>query len=99
MMAMLLAVTLGAIYVGSVVIARHRAQSAADLAALAAATAMPAGSGLACDKASAVARAMGTAMAACAVEDLDVTVTVDVPVRLPWGIVAARAAARAGPVE
>jgi secretion/DNA translocation related TadE-like protein len=99
MMAALIAITIGAIYVGSVVIARHRAQSAADMAALAAATALPAGSGLACDKASTVASVMGTALAACAVEDLDVTITVDVPVSLPWGTVAARALARAGPVE
>jgi secretion/DNA translocation related TadE-like protein len=98
MMAVLLAITIGAIYVASVVIARHRAQSAADMAALAAATAMPAGSGVACDKGSAVASAVGTTVAACAVEDLDVIITVDVPVSLPWGIGAARAVARAGPV-
>ncbi|HJT91410.1 MAG TPA: pilus assembly protein TadG-related protein, partial [Mycobacterium sp.] len=37
MVAVLLAVTLGGVYLGSAVIARHRAQAAADLASLAAA--------------------------------------------------------------
>ena len=43
MMAILLAITVGGVYIGSAVIARHRAQAAADLAALAAAARLPAG--------------------------------------------------------
>lgn len=98
MMAVLLAVTFGAVQVGSAVIARHRAQAAADLAALAAASLVPAGLSAACEKAAAVARAMGTAVNSCTADALDVTVTVDAPVPLaPHTIGPARAVARAGP--
>jgi len=99
MMAALLTLTVGAVAVGSAVIARHRAQAASDMAALAAATVMPAGSGAACEKASTVARAMGTAATDCSVDGLDVVVTVDAPVALAmFGSGPARAVARAGPV-
>jgi secretion/DNA translocation related TadE-like protein len=100
MMAVLLAITIGGVYVGSAVIARHRAQAAADLAALAAAVHLADGGGAACSQASAVARAMGTAVSQCVVEDLDVVVTVDAAVALGrMGVGPARATARAGPVE
>jgi secretion/DNA translocation related TadE-like protein len=98
MMAVLLAITVGGVYVGSAVIARHRAQAAADLAALAAAAHLADGTAAACTQASAVAHAMRTAVTECAVEDLDVVVTVDAP--LAFGRLAigpARATARAGP--
>jgi secretion/DNA translocation related TadE-like protein len=98
MMAVLLAITLGGCYVGAAVIARHRAQAAADLAALGAATRLAAGAGAACAQAAVIAKAMRTALDDCGVEKLDVVVTVNVPVALGvWG--SARAAARAGPVE
>ncbi len=98
MMAAVLVVSVGAVHIGSAVVARHRAQAAADLAALAAATLMPAGPGAACERASAVARAMRTTVTACDAESLDVVVTVDAPVALPvWGAGPARAVARAGP--
>ena len=98
MMAVLLAVTIGGVQLGSAVIDRHRAQAAADMAALAAARVMPAGLTAACDKAGAVARAMGTAVTACTADALDVVVTVDAQVPLaPWSMGAARAAAQAGP--
>jgi hypothetical protein len=43
---------------------------------------------------------MGAAAAHCAVDDLDVVVTVDVAVAFDgWGAGPARAAARAGPVD
>jgi secretion/DNA translocation related TadE-like protein len=97
-MTVLLAVTTGGLYVGSAVTARHRAQAAADLAALAAAGHLARGAGSACGQATAVARAMRTAVTGCAVERLDVVVTVEAPVGLGvWGGGAARAAARAGP--
>jgi secretion/DNA translocation related TadE-like protein len=79
------------------VVARHRAQAAADLAALAAAARVPAGAESACAQATAVARAMRADPAGCVVDDLDVVVTVEVGLAVGrWGT--ARAAARAGPV-
>ena len=99
-MTVLLAITAGGVYVGSAVIARHRAQAAADLAALAAAQHLADGTGAACSQASAVARAMRTAVTECAVEDLDVVVAIDAAVSLGRiGVGPARATARAGPVE
>lgn len=100
MMATLLAVTVGALYVGSAMIARHRAQAAADLASLAAAGRLGDGTASACAHASAVARAMRTTVTRCVVDELDVVVTVDVPVALGrLGMGPARAAARAGPAD
>jgi secretion/DNA translocation related TadE-like protein len=96
MVAVLLCVTGAGAYVGSVLTARHRAQAAADLAALAAAQRLPAGPAAACAQAAAVARAMRVGDAHCGVDGLDVVVTVAVPVAFA-GV--ARAAARAGPVD
>jgi secretion/DNA translocation related TadE-like protein len=85
---------------GAAVIARHRAQAAADLGALAAAGALTAGPEVACAQATAVASAMRTTVAQCRVEDLDVVLTVHAEVRLGrWGMGPATAAARAGPGE
>jgi secretion/DNA translocation related TadE-like protein len=89
MMAVLLAVTVGGIYIGSAVVARHRAQSAADMAALAAALRLPEGAEPACGQASVIAKAMKAELAACEIDELDVVVTVQAG--------PARAAARAGP--
>lgn len=98
MCAVLLAVTVGGAQIGATVVARHRAQAAADLAALAGAAAVPAGLGPACAKASTVAQRMATTAVGCSVDDLDLTVTVDAPVSLRlFGAVHARALARAGP--
>jgi len=100
MIAVLLAVTVGAVLVGTAVLARHHAQAAADLASLAGAARLAAGAQAACAQATAVARAMQTSLANCVVEDLDVIVSVDVAVglgRLDLG--PARAAARAGPSD
>jgi secretion/DNA translocation related TadE-like protein len=100
MMAMLLVITMGALCVGSAVIARHRAQASADLAALAAAARLAGGVELACTRASTLARAMRTAVTQCTVDELDVVVTVDAPVSFGRiGVGMARAAARAGPVS
>ena len=100
MMAVLLAITAGGVYVGSAVIARHRAQAAADLAALAAAVHLADGTGAACTQASALARAMRTAVTQCVVEDLDVIVTVEAQVPFGrMGVGPARATARAGPAD
>ena len=96
MVVVLLCVTGAGAYLGSVVVARHRAQAAADLAALAAAARLPAGVGAACARATAVAREMRVDDTRCEVDDLDVVVTVQVAVTFAG---AARAAARAGPVD
>jgi secretion/DNA translocation related TadE-like protein len=100
MMAVLLALTVAGVYVGSALIARHRAQAAADLSALAAAGHLADGSTAACTHAVSLARAMHTTVTHCAVQDLDVIVTVDAAVALGrFGVGPARATARAGPVE
>lgn len=89
-------VSLAGIWLGSAVIARHRAQSAADLAALAAAARMPSGPVTACGQAVALARAMAATVLGCTAEQLDVTVVVAVPVGGLFGR-DALASARAGP--
>ncbi|WP_307787845.1 Rv3654c family TadE-like protein [Mycolicibacterium sp. S2-37] len=95
----LVAVTGGLAVVGSAVLARHRAQAAADLSALAAAGRLASGVENACAHAASVAAAMGVAVARCQLDGLDVVVTVDVPVGFGvWDLGPARAAARAGPV-
>ena len=94
MVVVLLWVTGAGAYLGSAVVARHRAQAAADLAALAAAGRLPAGIAAACARATVVAREMRVDDARCAVEELDVVVTVEVAVAFAGR---ARAAARAGP--
>jgi secretion/DNA translocation related TadE-like protein len=96
MVVVLLWVTAAGAYLGSVVVARHRAQAAADLAALAAAARLPSGVAAACDRATAVAREMRVDHAECGVDGLAVVVTVQVAVAFAG---AARAAARAGPVD
>jgi secretion/DNA translocation related TadE-like protein len=94
MVAVLLCVTCAGVYLGSVVVARHRAQAAADLAALAAAARLPSGVLAACARATAVAHEMRVDNTQCGVDGLDVVVTARVPVAFA-GV--ARAAARAGP--
>ncbi|MDP9166343.1 MAG: helicase, partial [Actinomycetota bacterium] len=59
---------------------------------------LAAGTAAACASATSVATAMAATVASCTVEDLDVVVAVDMPVRLGhWGVHVARARARAGP--
>ena len=96
MVAALLSITGGGVYLGAAVVARHRAQAAADLAALAAAARLAAGPETACAQAKAVAREMRGSTIGCTVDDLDVVVTIEVPLAV-GGWSAARAAARAGP--
>lgn len=100
MITVLVLLTGGGAMVGSAVIARHRAQAAADLAALAGAARIGSGGATACASAASVSLAMRARMSECALDGLDVTVRVEVPVGLGrWGVHVARAAARAGPVE
>jgi secretion/DNA translocation related TadE-like protein len=96
MVAVLLSITGGSVYLGSAVVARHRAQAAADLAALAAAARLAAGPETACAQATAVAREMRVDAIHCAVDNLDAVVTIEMRVAL-GGWSRARAAARAGP--
>lgn len=95
MVAAVLAFTAAGCYLGSAVVARHRAQAAADLAALAGAAELPQGAAAACARVAALTREMRVTVVGCQVDALDVIVTVEVGVgRL--GV--ARAIARAGPV-
>jgi secretion/DNA translocation related TadE-like protein len=94
MVVVLLTVAGGSAYLGAAVAARHRAQSAADLAALAAAARLPAGAESACAQAAEVARAVRVDVVGCVVDDLDVVITIEVGAPR-WG--RATAAARAGP--
>lgn len=95
MVLLLLAATAGVAVLGSVVIARHRAQSAADLAALSAAAALPSGHRIACGRAISVATAMRATVTDCAVDGLDTVVTVAIDAGVPGWRASARA--RAGP--
>ncbi len=97
MVTVLLAVTIGVTALGSVVIARHRAQSAADLAALSAAAWVAAGRQVACARAVSVATAVRTAVTDCTVHGLDAVVTVQAPAGVPGWVATARA--RAGPAD
>lgn len=95
MVGVLVAVTMGMAVLGTAVMARHRAQAAADLAAHAAATALPSGRHAACAQATSVASAMGAALSGCVIDGLDAVVTVDAVTGVrQWR---ARAQARAGP--
>ena len=96
MVAALLVVTGGGATLGSAVVARHRAQATADLAALGAASRLPAGPATACTWATRLARQMRADDADCMVDGLDVVVTVRMAVPAA-GRFTARAAARAGP--
>ncbi|GAB3206449.1 Rv3654c family TadE-like protein [Marinactinospora thermotolerans] len=88
--------TLAAIVVTGVRVGHHRAASAADLAALAAARHAHQGHGPSCAAADSVAGANGARVAACALDGLVVDVHVEFP--LPLFSTHATAHARAGPV-
>lgn len=96
MVVVLLTVTGAGAYLGAAVLARHRAQAVADLAALAAAARLNSGLQTACGRAADVARQMRVDDIHCAVDNLDVVITARVPVGF-GGV--ARAAARAGPTQ
>ncbi|WP_342213291.1 Rv3654c family TadE-like protein [Nocardia wallacei] len=98
-LAALLAGTLLIAHVGGVVVARHRAQAAADLSALAAAGALDEGAEAGCVRADELARRMRVRVRACEVVGWEVTVTVTTAVSVgPLGTRAVSATARAGPV-
>lgn len=98
--AAVLTITVLLVGFGAVVVTRHRAASAADLAALAAASTAVNGERQACGRARWVAQRMGVHLASCRLDGWDalVEVTAEPPVVLgEFGPTAARA--RAGPVD
>lgn len=96
----LLTLTVLIAQVGVAAAGRHRAQSAADLAALAAAAALDRGTAAGCARAEEIGRRMGVRVIECAVVQWDVTVTVEARMSLgPLGSRSVRAMARAGPLE
>ncbi|MGW2253538.1 Rv3654c family TadE-like protein [Kitasatospora sp. NPDC001660] len=89
---------------GAVVVARHRAEAAADLAALAAADRLLLDPDGGCGRALGIVAAQGAGLVSCAVDRDEDAVevvaevpVVGLPVRLPVG--PARARARAGPLR
>lgn len=80
--------------------ARHQADAAADLAALAAASALLEGGAAPCAAAADIATRNGANLTGCTIEGQTVRVAVSVPVNLgTWGLGEALARARAGPVD
>jgi secretion/DNA translocation related TadE-like protein len=96
--AVLVLVTGLAVQLGAVLIARHRAEVAADLAALSAASLVLGGSERACAAAAQYARENNAELVSCEQESLDVRVEVRVRVRAGPLLGAALGRARAGPV-
>lgn len=96
LVAVLVVVVAAGAYLGSAIIARHRAQAAADLAALASAARLPLESQTACAAGVSLANSMVAGQAECVVDGLDAVVTVSV--QTPFGATA-RATARAGPAR
>ena len=97
---LMVAVLLG-LYLGSAVVARHRAASAADLAALAGAAESVLGGDRACARAARIAAAMDADLTGCTLDGWDVHVRVRVRIGLPLpagGPTLAVARAAAGPV-
>jgi secretion/DNA translocation related TadE-like protein len=98
--ALVAVVLVGLLWFVAAVGARHRAQSAADLAALAAASTAVAGERRACGEARWVADGMGVALLSCRLSGWDALVEVAAQ---PAGVLgefgAAVARARAGPVQ
>ncbi|GAC58194.1 hypothetical protein GOHSU_32_00110 [Gordonia hirsuta DSM 44140 = NBRC 16056] len=98
----LVTVLLAVTYLGSAVLARHRAQNAADLGALAAASALVYGHEAPCDRArSVVVQQEGAVqLTGCDLDGTDVLVGTQVSVRLGrWGVGQANGMARAGPAD
>jgi secretion/DNA translocation related TadE-like protein len=80
---------------GGLIVARHRAETAADLGALAGAVRAIEGEATACGTAERIVMANGGRLTGCRVEGLDVVVSAQVPGPAGWGT--SGASARAGP--
>jgi secretion/DNA translocation related TadE-like protein len=99
LVAVLTSLVLACAGLGAAVVARHRADSAADLGALAAADrSLGRSPGDPCTAAARVVRAGGAQLTACRVaSDASVSVSVQVPLPRPWSrLGVAQARARAG---
>jgi secretion/DNA translocation related TadE-like protein len=87
-------------WVGAAVVARHQAETAADLGALAGAQRSVLGDRAACARAGRIVAANGAGVLACSVDGLDITVRVGVgPPGLAGRFSLATATARAGPLR
>ncbi|WP_258718648.1 Rv3654c family TadE-like protein [Saccharopolyspora gloriosae] len=80
----MVAITGFGLALGSAMLARHRAEGAADLAALAAAARAPRGAEHACAAASGVAAAMRVRLLDCALEGPDARIVIEI--RVPTGL-------------
>jgi secretion/DNA translocation related TadE-like protein len=98
MLGLLVTVSVAAAGVVGVVAAHRRAQSAADLSALAGAGALQDGVDP-CRRADDIARRNGSRLRQCEIDDWTVAVMVSGTVRLPGGALELRARGRAGPVS
>jgi secretion/DNA translocation related TadE-like protein len=88
-----------AVQLGAALLARHRAEVAADLAALAAASMVLGGPDVACAAAMDLAHANGAELLSCEQDLLTVRVQVSVRVRAGPMVGTATGRARAGPVD
>ncbi len=96
----LLVVVVAAVHLGAAVVARHQAESAADLAALAGAGRAVAGERAACERVAGITERMRVRLDSCRLLGWDVLVEVSARPAGPVGrFGAATARARAGPVE
>lgn len=95
-LAVLMVVMTAVLWFGAAVVARHQAEGAADLAALAAASVAVDGERVACAEARWVVERMDAVLRSCRLSGWDAMVEVDVAFG-PFGSAAGRA--RAGPVE
>ncbi|MEU4247889.1 Rv3654c family TadE-like protein [Amycolatopsis sp. NPDC026612] len=92
-------VALLAFWLGSAVIARHRAESAADLGALAAASHASEGPAPACERARRIADRMGVTLLSCRWQHLDALIEVEAHGPALAGLARPSAHARAGPTD
>ncbi|WP_328612905.1 flp pilus-assembly TadE/G-like family protein [Amycolatopsis sp. NBC_00355] len=86
-------------WLGTVVIARHHVESAADLGALAAASHASEGPDRACDRARWVTDRMGVTLLTCRWQRLDALIEVEAPSSTFPGLPGLSAHARAGPTD
>ncbi|WP_127781807.1 Rv3654c family TadE-like protein [Rhodococcus sp. X156] len=96
-MATLLVLVGVVVQLGAAVGARHRAEAAADLAALAAASHVLEGEAAACGRAAVVTDGMDVSLASCRLDGWDAVVEVDAAG--PASLGSAHGRARAGPVQ
>ncbi len=94
----LIAITGVAVQFGAALLARRRAENAADLGALAGAAVVLQGRQGACERAAAVTASNGAAVRDCTLDGADLRLTVSVAVRLGPLSATAIGRARAGPV-